>query len=461
MAHLRWIKRVPRKRGKLCGMNTQAAQADEARINRARAHAAQHRIAEAEAVYRDILKTAPEMPEALNFVAMCELARGDFTSAQRNLECAARVNPTEPEIWKNLGIVLLAQRRGDDALDAFDRALGLEPMHFAARLHRGAALELLGRTDDATTAYFGALTAAQSRGKWRNDMTTPPGLRTAVKHAIAFVETHRRRILMELLQPLRDKHGAASLARVEQGLEIYLGDRPANYPDPRQYCKFFYVPGLRATPYYERELFPWHAELEKHSAAIREELLGVLEQPIGVEPFLGTNDNELLKEQNLLAGTRGEAQWNSFFFHRHGEVFEQNARRCPRTTEILGTLPLVHIRGHAPEVLFSILTPGSHILKHHGVTNTRLVTHLPLVIPGDCAISVGGVEHAWQEGRCVTFDDTFEHEAWNRSDKVRAVMILDSWHPDLSEAEREAIALLVGGIGDFNAAAKVDAPPKD
>ncbi|HEX5952113.1 MAG TPA: aspartyl/asparaginyl beta-hydroxylase domain-containing protein, partial [Rhodanobacteraceae bacterium] len=348
-----------------------------------------------------------------------------------------------------------------EALDAFDRALGLEPMHFAARLHRGAALEQLDRTDDATIAYFGAVSAAQTRGKWRSDVTTPPGLRPAVKHAIAFIDVHRKRIFMDLLQPLRDKHGAASLTRVEQGLEIYLGNRPANYPDPRQYCKFFYVPGLTATPYYPRERFPWHAELEKHTDTIREELLGVLDQPIGVEPFLGTNDNKLLKEQNLLAGTRGEAQWNSFFFHRHGEVFEQNARRCPRTTGILGSLPLVHIRGHAPEVLFSILTPGSHILKHHGVTNTRLVTHLPLIIPEDCAINVGGVEHAWQEGRCVTFDDTFEHEAWNKSDKVRAVMILDSWHPDLTEAERDAIALLVGGIGDFNQAAKVAAPPTD
>ncbi|TAN02949.1 MAG: tetratricopeptide repeat protein [Rhodanobacteraceae bacterium] len=435
--------------------------ADEARINQARAHAAQHRIGEAEAVYRDILQTAPDTPEALNFIAMCALARGEFASAQGELEHAARLNPTEPEIWKNLGIVHLAQHNAGDALDAFDRALGIEPMHFAARLHRGAALEQLGRTDDATAAYFGALVAAQSRGKWRNDMTTPPGLRQAVRHAIAFVDQNRRRMLMELLQPLRDKHGAASLARVEQGLAIYLEDRPANYPDPRQYCKFFYVPGLRATPYYERELFPWHAELEQHTDTIRAELRGVLEQPIGVEPFLGTNDNQMLKQQNLLDGTRGHAEWNSFFFHRHGEVFEQNARRCPRTTEILATLPLVHIRGHAPEVLFSILTPGSHILKHHGVTNTRLVTHLPLIIPEDCAISVGGVEHAWQEGRCVTFDDTFEHEAWNRSDKVRAVMILDSWHPDLSEAEREAIALLVGGIGDFNRAAKVDSPPAD
>jgi aspartate beta-hydroxylase len=442
-------------------MNTQAVQADEARINQARAHAAQHRVADAEALYRDILKSAPDTPEALNFVAMCALSRGDFDAAAHDLEHAASINPTEPEIWKNLGIVHLAQHRGGEALDAFDRALGLEPMHFAARLHRGAALEQLDRTDDATIAYFGAVSAAQTRGKWRSDVTTPPGLRPAVKHAIAFIDVHRKRIFMDLLQPLRDKHGAASLTRVEQGLEIYLGNRPANYPDPRQYCKFFYVPGLTATPYYPREQFPWHAELEKHTDTIREELLGVLDQPIGVEPFLGTNDNKLLKEQNLLAGTRGEAQWNSYFFHRHGEVSEQNARRCTGTTEILGSLPLVHIRGHAPEVLFSILTPGSHILKHHGVTNTRLVTHLPLIIPEDCAINVGGVEHAWQEGRCVTFDDTFEHEAWNKSDKVRAVMILDSWHPDLTEAERDAIALLVGGIGDFNQAAKVAAPPTD
>jgi aspartate beta-hydroxylase len=133
-------------------MDPQAAQADEARINQARAHAAQHRIGEAEAVYRDILADAPDTPEALNFVAMCALSRGEFAIAQRDLEQAARVNPTEPEIWKNLGIVHLAQHGFGDALDAFDRALGIEPVHFAARLHRGAALEQLGRVDDATAA---------------------------------------------------------------------------------------------------------------------------------------------------------------------------------------------------------------------------------------------------------------------------------------------------------------------
>jgi aspartate beta-hydroxylase len=97
-----------------------------------------------------------------------------------------------------------------------------------------------------------------------------------------------------------------------------------------------------------------------------------------------------------------------------------------------------------------VLRPGSHILPHRGVTNTRLVTHLPLIVPADCALRVGGEVHAWQEGRCVTFDDTFEHEAWNRSGDTRVVLILDSWNPDLDEAERVAVADLVGAIGDFN-----------
>lgn len=113
-------------------------------------------------------------------------------------------------------------------------------------------------------------------------------------------------------------------------------------------------------------------------------------------------------------------------------------------------MPLVRVRDHAPETLFSILRPGTHILPHHGVTNTRLVTHLPLVVPIDCALRVGGEIHRWQEGRYVTFDDTFEYEAWNRSEHNRAVLIVDSWNPDLSAAEQAAVADLVAAIGDFN-----------
>ena len=97
-----------------------------------------------------------------------------------------------------------------------------------------------------------------------------------------------------------------------------------------------------------------------------------------------------------------------------------------------------------------MLTSGSHIQPHHGVTNTRVVTHLALVVPDDCALVVGGESHTWQEGACFTFDDTFEHEDYNRSADTRVVMLLDAWNPYLSKVERAAIAELIGGIGDFN-----------
>src|SRR5579885_118807 len=437
------------------------ASVPEELLEQARAHARAGRIAQAEAGYRTALAASPDNAEALNFVGICAMARGELAEAQRMLERAAELEPEQPEIWKSLGLVHLGADRATDALAAFERALQLDPDHFVARLHRGAALERLGRTYDAMASYYGAIVAAQNRGYWLSDATTPPGLRMAVKHATRSVNENRRRLFLDLLSLLRQQHGADALRRVEQGLAIYLGEAAGNFPDLRQRPKFFYVPGLRTQPYFERELFPWHAELEKHTDVIREELLGVLADNHGIEPFLGTADAGILEEHKLLRGERGAARWDAFFFHRHGELFDENARRCPRTTEVLNSLPLVHIREHAPEVLFSVLTPGSHILPHHGVTNTRLVTHLPLIVPDNCAIHVGGIEHVWQEGRCVTFDDTFEHEAWNRSDKVRVVMILDSWHPDLTQAEREAIALLVGGIGDFNRAANVAAPPKD
>jgi aspartate beta-hydroxylase len=103
-------------------------------------------------------------------------------------------------------------------------------------------------------------------------------------------------------------------------------------------------------------------------------------------------------------------------------------------------------------VLFSVFTPGTHLLAHRGVTNTRSVGHLPLVVPPDCALKVGGEEHAWREGEVVVFDDTYEHEAWNRSEQLRVVLIFDIWNPHMSEVERLATQRLVEGIGEFREA---------
>jgi aspartate beta-hydroxylase len=189
--------------------------------------------------------------------------------------------------------------------------------------------------------------------------------------------------------------------------------------------------------------------LEPQSNAIREELLAVLPQSERSERVFADD----AAERKGLGSDQGAPTWNGFYFYRHGERRDENHALCPRTSAVLDAIPLVRIREHAPEVMFSVLTPGTHILPHRGVTNTRVVCHLPLIVPENCALVVGGETHAWQEGRAVVFDDTFEHEAWNRGSRTRVVLIIDVWNPHLTAAERDAVAALVEATGDFNKAA--------
>jgi len=239
------------------------------------------------------------------------------------------------------------------------------------------------------------------------------------------------------------------MRRVEDCLAVHVGDRRAAPEDPRQKPSFLFFPGLPAKPYFERSDVPWIGELERQTAAIRDELIAVLPRAEQSERVFA---NEAEEQQGLRA-SQGAPTWNGFYFYRHGEPRNENRALCPRTAAALDALPLVHIREHAPEVMFSVLTPGTHILPHRGVTNTRVVCHLPLIVPEECALVVGGKIHVWREGRAVVFDDTYEHEAWNRGKRTRVVLILDVWNPHLSLAEREAVAALVEATGDFNKAA--------
>ena len=77
------------------------------------------------------------------------------------------------------------------------------------------------------------------------------------------------------------------------------------------------------------------------------------------------------------------------------------------------------------------------------------MSHLPLVVPRNCALRVAGEEHQWREGQTLVFDDTYEHEAWNRSTGLRVVLIADVWNPHLSEIERAAVADVIAAIGDL------------
>ena len=76
------------------------------------------------------------------------------------------------------------------------------------------------------------------------------------------------------------------------------------------------------------------------------------------------------------------------------------------------------------------------------MTNVRSIVHLPLIVPTGCGFRVGGESREWREGEAFVFDDTIEHEAWNRSSEERAVLIIDTWNPHLSNHERAMICRL-------------------
>jgi aspartate beta-hydroxylase len=114
---------------------------------------------------------------------------------------------------------------------------------------------------------------------------------------------------------------------------------------------------------------------------------------------------------------------------------------------VLESIELCRVGNQAPEVCFSVIRPQSTIMRHYGVTNTRLVMHLPLVVPPGCALNViDAGEHHWKPGELMMFDDTFQHEAWNTSDEPRLIVLMDCWNPHLTLPEKQAVKLLVEAI---------------
>jgi aspartyl/asparaginyl beta-hydroxylase (cupin superfamily) len=250
----------------------------------------------------------------------------------------------------------------------------------------------------------------------------------------------------ETLEPMVARYGKDELGRVAKALAMYVGLEPMVRDDPRQQPRFLYIPGLPRAPVFPRDALPFADWYEAQAEAITGELRRVRDGD-GVQPF--HYDVPDAARGSLTSG----GTWDAYFFYEDGVRHDARHAACPQTSAVLAALPLDHVRDHGPEVCFSILRPGAHILPHRGVTNARAVLHLGLEIPDGCALHLVGVaEQHWQPGRCFAFDDTYEHEAWNRSDTTRSILLADIWNPYLREAERLALAELVGVIGDFNRA---------
>lgn len=171
-------------------------------------------------------------------------------------------------------------------------------------------------------------------------------------------------------------------------------------------------------PFFEAGAFPWVATLEEGWREMRSELDALLEDRARLPRF-----QDVSEEQRAITSDDG---WRVFVFRVFGETVQRNAVRCPRTHALLEAIPGLR------NAMFSVLAPGKSIPPHRGVYAGLLRHHLALKVPRDaasCRIRVGGEERAWQEGRTLIFDDSFEHSVRNDTGEERVVLFTDFVRP--------------------------------
>jgi aspartyl/asparaginyl beta-hydroxylase (cupin superfamily) len=144
-------------------------------------------------------------------------------------------------------------------------------------------------------------------------------------------------------------------------------------------------------------------------------------------------------------------RWSSFFLWKDGVRQEGACAVCPETAALLARQPMADQPGFAPTAMFSALEARTRIPPHTGSSNTRLLVHLPLILPGPAAFRVGNETRPWRLGEAWVFDDTIEHEAWNDADELRVILIFDVWNPFLEPEERVLISALMRARNDFYA----------
>jgi len=381
------------------------------------------------------------LAEARSYTAA--IAMDEAADTVLRLERALRERPLDLSLHHRLAGAHKALIDGDGAEAALAEITRQVPMAFASLLHLARHVELRGDTRGAILGYTRAIKTAQTLGFWYGEESTAPWLVNLVLHAMQIAHHGRIELFEAELESWAAKYGADEVARIGDGLAMWLGTKPLERADPRQQPSFFYVPGLPVHPVFPRDALSFADWYEAETDAIHAEMQRILDV---TRPF----HYDVPEAQR---GKLAEGAWDAYFFYADGEREDAHHAACPHTSSVLAKLPLDHVRDHGPEVCFSVMRPGARILPHRGVTNTRAVLHLGLEIPDGCALHLVGVQEVEGRGGAgFAFDDRFEHEAWNTSDRTRVVLLGDIWNPFLRPAEREIVAGLVASIGDFNRA---------
>ena len=323
---------------------------------------------------------------------------------------------------------------------ALNRLLEAEPRSVLLNIRKADFRVRAGDDDLACYFYRRALHIAGDRPLPQEE--TAEVRRAELALAEVAVRAHSRRVARLTERGLPPQQWSD---RLRASLELAAAPRPYNdqdrthpyFQDPTHY----HYPGLPQIQFYDPGQFDWVPIFEAATASIREELIGLLaKRRDELRPFVQKDDGMPLGVSKALPDGR---DWGVLALCEQGWLEPGYIECCPRTWDtLLRQAPVPRVPGWGPSAVFSMLKAGAHIGAHTGLYNTRLICHLPLIVPPGCRFRVGNEVREWEEGKLLIFDDTIEHEAWNDGPEDRVVLVFDIWRPELTAQEKRELTLL-------------------
>jgi hypothetical protein len=368
----------------------------------------------------------------LERAADAAVAAGDFSAARDALQALVAEQPEAFDAWIKLAAMLRATGRPADSLAAIERSLTLRPRDFSALLMRAMYFHQTGDADRAGEGFGRALANAPEK--------LPDQMERVLTLARDSYQSWQRRHA----DVLRDAVRAVGplTPRLDRLITNAIHLTEQDREGPSHYC----YPDLPEIPFHDdRSRFPWMSVFESAIDDIQREFETVLNaEAAKLVPYVNYPETVPVDQWAALNHNR---DWTAIHLTARGETIPENARHCPVTMELLKSVPQPDVRGVGPNAMFSLLAPNTSIPPHTGVTNTRLLCHLPMIVPEGCWFRVGDETRFWERGKAWVFDDSVEHEAVNPSDRLRVIMIFDMWHPDLTPEEQAGIAAVIKAGG--------------
>lgn len=277
-------------------------------------------------------------------------------------------------------------------------------------------------------------------------------LRVRIRGPLQAART-RARLLISVAPYLLRTRGRRELRAVQRsylkGMPLCLFSEPHRWiwmlvssPRRHRYAdqrpRSLYVPHLTAVPLPEPD--QTSRLLEAEFEAIADEYGRLAHREDDTEP----GESSSLPPPRRSKGPRRfvkQGAWNKLRLQTSGRKTEENIERCPHTWAVVERLPILH--HHPGAAYFSLIAPGTHVRPHCADTNIRLRYHLAIEDDERARIRVSDQWRTWHRGECLILDDSFDHEVHHEGTRERVVLLVDCWHPDLTEPEREFLTNVI------------------